>query len=1549
MFAKHQIRVMSAILAATLSMSPSVQAVAGTGVSSNSGKYNSEYEETETGDIASETEEATEMTEEMREEATDSSATEESSETPADNESESTEESEPSESDEDVAEHKEETTSENEAVEDELPSEEVSENAADEQDKKDVSENAVDEQDEEEVSSNDAEEGDFSIMSVSSDSSESANSVSYNAYSGVETVPSRLNDGTLGMVRGQKWYTSTDGLETGNKKHIKINTKKGIVQASKPGTAEVGVGGRKYNVTVVDPVLSTKRVSIGVGENASAELKDKKSKESLESLGFKVAWETTNANVAQVVNGTIVGSGKGAAKVYAVVGGKIYSVSVRVKDKPSSEYLMNMPNKKSARNQVPQANKTSWSYEGDKISISEKSKATVNAKEQGLTIVQGNDNHKVWVYSNNPTVDTSYGISAVGKANKYTVRMIPGDKLLINLSESHELPIWKTNKPGIAVASEYGVIIAENKGTANLSARVGGKKVNVQVVVGDTRSYDYSTMDDSYLEKTVIDPLNGNNTVNIFIKRDGTFVIGDVAPKEYADIKFDSDGGTPVADARVKKGNTVSRPSEPVKEKNIFDGWDHAGVKWDFAQAVTDDMTLTAVWLADEDENGIPDMDEATVKFDSDGGTTIADARVKKGSTVSCPSAPTKTKNLFDGWNHAGEKWDFNQAVTDDMTLTASWLVDDDENGIPDKDEATVKFDTDGGSHIADARIKKGSTVSCPSAPTKAKNLFNGWSHAGEKWDFKQTVANDMTLTALWLADEDENGIPDKDEATVKFDTDGGSNIADARVKKGSTVSCPSAPTKAKNLFDGWNHEGKKWDFKLLVSDDMTLTAAWLADDDENGIPDKDEATVKFDSDGGSHVADARIKKGHLVTRPSDPTKAKNVFNGWNYAGFKWDFEQNVEDDMTLTASWLADEDGNGIPDSDEAEDPSQKIFTVIYDANGGKLGNGSEFGITETSESRIRADLIVPVREGYEFKGWHYQDNKKAWNPKDVITGNATLIAYWEKDGVIYGNDLPLVMFNDAHGGFFMRRANEDHTVTAPTPEWTNHAFQGWFYEDGTTEYASTDVFTETKILTAKWDDGQIGTYKDLVVTFNPDNGDEPTIVKVKTGAKVDELEEPWKDKFAFVGWYNGSVRYDFSDAVTRNITLTAKWVPATYMTVSFNSNGGTEISPVTVQSGNRIAKPEDPVRESDFHGDYEFRGWTLDGETFDFDTKIYKNFTLNAEWKKVFTVSFNSNTDDNIKFKSQRIDEGDHVNEPDSRKMKGHTHAKTFKHWENDEKFDFNEGVNDSFTLDGQWTKAFTMYKDGKEGNKILKALVDAEKGTYSQVKHYTNYNGIPEFLLSYDEDKLVNGIGTFDGVMVGVLSVPFGTNTPAVDEDVDTDVNTELFVWYNHAEHTFYWWTEAVGEKNGIWPGTNMDHLFDDFTGIVPGDLPFKSEYEYKLTYAPVSDSFAGSITNKNNYPKTDMTIAINNSDGTISKNVIKANYGATEEIKFPKNAKAVTLSLVLKEATDSYYTYKWHVIDENGKEIQTGGGQSILLKTLGNYTVYFTAEPMPAFFG
>ncbi|MCD7943522.1 MAG: InlB B-repeat-containing protein, partial [Clostridia bacterium] len=65
-----------------------------------------------------------------------------------------------------------------------------------------------------------------------------------------------------------------------------------------------------------------------------------------------------------------------------------------------------------------------------------------------------------------------------------------------------------------------------------------------------------------------------------------------------------------------------------------------------------------------------------TVTFDPNGGTSVSSQTVSYGSTATEPTAPTKTGYTFDGWYLDGAKYDFDTAVTSDVTLTASWIAD---------------------------------------------------------------------------------------------------------------------------------------------------------------------------------------------------------------------------------------------------------------------------------------------------------------------------------------------------------------------------------------------------------------------------------------------------------------------------------------------------------------------------------------------------------------------------------------------------------------------------------------------------------------------------------------------------------------------------------------------------------------------------------------------------------------------------------------------------------------------------------------------------------
>ncbi len=63
---------------------------------------------------------------------------------------------------------------------------------------------------------------------------------------------------------------------------------------------------------------------------------------------------------------------------------------------------------------------------------------------------------------------------------------------------------------------------------------------------------------------------------------------------------------------------------------------------------------------------------------------------------------------------------------------------------------------------------------------------------------------------------------------TVKFDTQGGTQIDDAIIEKGENVPKPTDPEKAGYTFDGWYVENEKWSFLgYVVTNDITLTAKW--------------------------------------------------------------------------------------------------------------------------------------------------------------------------------------------------------------------------------------------------------------------------------------------------------------------------------------------------------------------------------------------------------------------------------------------------------------------------------------------------------------------------------------------------------------------------------------------------------------------------------------------------------------------------------------------------------------------------------------------------
>lgn len=77
------------------------------------------------------------------------------------------------------------------------------------------------------------------------------------------------------------------------------------------------------------------------------------------------------------------------------------------------------------------------------------------------------------------------------------------------------------------------------------------------------------------------------------------------------------------------------------------------------------------------------------------------------------------------------------------------------------------------------------------------------------------------------------------------------------------------------------------------------------------------------------------------------------------------------------------------------------------------------------------------------------------------------------------------------------------------------------------------------------------------------------------------------------------------------------------TEFSVTFDADNGITIEPIKVIKGQKIPKPENPVKQSTATEEYEFLGWYNGDVLWDFDNDmVSQDITLTAKWKtKTYT----------------------------------------------------------------------------------------------------------------------------------------------------------------------------------------------------------------------------------------------------------------------------------------------------------------------------------------
>lgn len=207
------------------------------------------------------------------------------------------------------------------------------------------------------------------------------------------------------------------------------------------------------------------------------------------------------------------------------------------------------------------------------------------------------------------------------------------------------------------------------------------------------------------------------------------------------------------------------------------------------------------------------------------------------------------------------------------------------------KDGYKVTFNSNGGSIVESVTTGFKKTVLKPEDPMRVGYHFMGWYLDGEKFNFSSKIEENITLTAVW--EEEEEVI-----YTVLFDSLSDDDY-ELEVKEGETIRDVPTPEKEGYQFLYWCYHNKEFDFSTPIKSNMVMVAKYQKIDHE-----KEVVIVSFDSDGGSKIDNQEIEVGSQALEPKEPVKEGYRFMGWYLGKEKFDFKEEVKEDITLVALW---------------------------------------------------------------------------------------------------------------------------------------------------------------------------------------------------------------------------------------------------------------------------------------------------------------------------------------------------------------------------------------------------------------------------------------------------------------------------------------------------------------------------------------------------------------------------------------------------------------------------------------------------------------------
>ena len=695
---------------------------------------------------------------------------------------------------------------------------------------------------------------------------------------------------------------------------------------------------------------------------------------------------------------------------------------------------------------------------------------------------------------------------------------------------------------------------------------------------------------------------------------------GRVLVTEVYTVTFDSYGGTPVPPKQeVEYGLTATKPADPTLKGYTFAFWylgedEQNATAYDFNTPVTGDITLTAKW----------NINKYTVTFNSYGGTPVPPVQeVEYGLTATKPADPTLKGYTFAFW-YLGEDeqnataYDFDTPVTENITLTAKWNIN----------KYTVTFDTDGGTPVPPAQeVEYGLTATEPAAPEKTGYTFDGWYLGDEKYDFSAAVEQNITLTAKWTLNT----------YTVTFDPNGGNELAEAdktkAVKIGEAYGELPTPTRKGYNFAGWYTEAEEGtvvtaDTTVSAMTDHTLYAHWEAKKANVHI------MIFKSNDLGTPIVD----RAYTTDAVYGDTLDLAEIDPSSYLDFDFEIDGGWYDDglFNLYKKYVSGEQANKPAALTKLQITGNwqnlklivtELVPVVYFKSAEALAeyqndHSKVENIIFTTKARVgstlpTADAPTATRDGYTFTFWSREGQIGTDVTGQTVNGWTNLVANWEAR-----TDTPYTVehyLENLDGSYALDtteplKGTTDTTVTAAAKSYDNFTYDSTvpgtvasgniagdgslvlklFYTRNTYDYtvrhikqlpdgSYDEANAEVETLSGKFEALAAVTAKDYGSHYPTNNADTKQNIKIEKGLTID-------------------VKYDLDEH-----------------TLTFETNGGSAINPITVRHGNAVAKPADPTKDK-----YTFIGWYVDPEftaKYDFATVLEADKTIYAKFELTST----------------------------------------------------------------------------------------------------------------------------------------------------------------------------------------------------------------------------------------------------------------------------------------------------------------------------------------